>query len=117
MQKYSKYLDGKSEIVSILLEELFSELDRITGKDYIVEEKSSSLHIVKGSAFMGIHFLKNRLRLNIVLDHKINIVNLHKVEQVSKSRFHNEVDLDSLEDLNLDLISYIQEAYSLKRTK
>jgi len=113
MQKYSQYTANKSPMVAALLDKLFEILNEVTAKDYIVEEKQTSLHVVKGSAFLGVHFLKNALRLNIVLDHALSTPKLHKSEQVSKSRFHNEVDLTSLEDFE-NITGYIKEAYYLK---
>ncbi|MEI6887361.1 MAG: DUF5655 domain-containing protein [bacterium] len=114
MKEYSKYLVNKSPEVSVLLDKLFLILDEITKKDYVVERKVTSLHIVKGKAFLGIHFLKDTLRINIVLEHAISMPNLYKSELISKNRFHNRVDLSDPKDLNKEVIGYIKEAYNLK---
>ncbi|WKZ30401.1 MAG: DUF5655 domain-containing protein [Candidatus Dojkabacteria bacterium] len=113
MKDYSKYLNNKSPDVAYILNELFVILDKITAKDYEVEEKQTSLHIVKSSAFLGVHFLKDKLRLNIVLNHVATSDKLHKSEQVSKNRFHNEIDLRTVKDLS-DIEMLIKEAYFLK---
>ncbi len=59
MKKYQKYLTNKSVVLGNLLENLFNELDQFTKGDYSVEEKQDSLHVVKESAFLGVHFLKD----------------------------------------------------------
>ena len=115
MMNYSHYTDNKDPIVAILLSKLFDYLDEITNKDYVVEKKSNSLHIVKGSAFLGVHFLKTVLRINIVLDHKLDIDLPTKVDRPSKNIFHNKVDLSSIEDL-ISVRKYIKEAYLRKKT-
>lgn len=113
MKKYQKYLINKSVVVGNLLEKLFEKLDKLTDGDYIIEEKNDSLHIVKGSAFLGVHFLKEVLRLNIVLDHEIDTDLPRKLDKPSKNVFHNKVDLANIEDLE-KVVPFIREAYELK---
>lgn len=112
MKDYSKYLKNKSPEVEILLKKLFTVLDEITGGDYEVEEKQDSLHIVKNKAFLGVHFLKDVLRLNIVLDREIKTDLPHKLDKPSANVFHNKVDLGSVEDLSPEIIQYLRNAYS-----
>src|ERR1700719_4637514 len=68
----------------------------------IVEEtKKTSAHIVAGKgAFLGVHPRANGLLVNIVLDHRLSSSRVAKSEQVSKSRFHNEVTVLSQADFD-----------------
>ncbi|MBI1756628.1 MAG: hypothetical protein HYR64_05925 [Fimbriimonas ginsengisoli] len=60
---------------------------------YEVEEKKTSLHFVAGGgSFLGVHPRKDGLRLTIVLARRLG-ERVVKAEQVSKNRFHNELDI------------------------
>jgi hypothetical protein len=83
-------------------------------KQYTIEEKTTSLHIVAKSAFLGVHFQKSALKLNIVLDHPVVSKKNVKVEQVSASRYHNEFKLDSVEEFDQEMKDLIMQAYKLK---
>ncbi|MCL4506923.1 MAG: DUF5655 domain-containing protein [Chloroflexi bacterium] len=77
------------------------------------EYKKTSIHVVTSRAFLGIHFMKNDLRLNIVLDHIIDSERLYRCEQVSKRRFHNVVRLSDLTEIDDELLGWIEEAYRM----
>jgi hypothetical protein len=81
--------------------------------EYEVEEKLTSIHIVHGRAFLGVHPRKGSLLVNIVLDHPLDSTRLHRTEQVSAARWHHEILLHSPTDLDTELISWIAKAYAL----
>jgi hypothetical protein len=110
----NNYFDNKNPIVRELYDSLVKTLQKEI-KDYQIENKKTSVHMVAKSAFLGIHFMKSALVTNIVLNHPLDTKRLHKVEQISKSRFHNEIKLTSLDDINDELIQWIKEAYLLKK--
>ena len=78
-----------------------------------VEEKLTSIHIVHGRAFLGVHPRKGALLVNIVLDHPLDSARLHRTEQVSAARWHHEILLHSIKDLDPELVGWISEAYAL----
>ena len=80
---------------------------------FIVEAKKTSIHLVAGSAFAGVHPQKSKLRLNIVTDRRLEGPRIRKVEQVSARRFHNEIDLVTPADIDDDVRGWLTEAYSL----
>jgi hypothetical protein len=108
-----KYFENKDPIVRDLYNLIISQLTKSNIK-YELEFKGTSIHIVAKSAFLGVHFMKSALVLNIVLDHAIDSSRMHKVEQISKNRFHNEVRLSSLDQVDEELISWIKEANTLR---
>ena len=80
---------------------------------YTVEEKKASLHISAGkAAFLGIHPRKHGLRLNLVLSRPLEGSRLAKVERVSASRFHNEVDIREAEEIDAELHTWLCEAHA-----
>lgn len=78
-----------------------------------VELKKASVHLVAGSAFAGIHPQIKKLRLNIRLARKLQQSRIRKAEQVSASRFHNEMDLASTTEVDGEVIEWLSEAYEL----
>jgi len=78
-----------------------------------VDLKKTSIHLVAGSAFAGVHPQLKKLRLNIRLARKLEQERIRKVEQVSASRFHNELDLGSPTEVDGELTGWLREAYDL----
>ena len=97
--------------VNLLYKQLLKELGKF-GK-VAVEEKKTSIHLKNRVAFSGVHPRKNYLILNIVSSAPIKSPRIIKQEQVSKSRFHNEVRVEKLEDINRELLVWLKEAYIL----
>lgn len=115
MEGYNKYLTNKNPILGDILEKLLEILDNVTDGQYIIEKKKTSLHVVAKSAFLGIHFMKDKLRLNIVLDHELTNELVRKVDKISANRFHNELDIDNPNQLDKEIESFIKNAYILKK--
>jgi hypothetical protein len=79
----------------------------------IVEEKKTSIHLKNRAAFAGVHPRKSYFILNIVSDSPINSPRVIKQEQVSKSRFHNEMKVEKPEDIDGELLTWLKSAYHL----
>jgi hypothetical protein len=75
------------------------------------EPKATSIHLVAGSAFAGVHPKKDRLRLNLVTTGKIDSPRVRKTERVSANRWHNEVDIASPEEIDPEVLGWLNEAY------
>ena len=77
------------------------------------EPKKTSIHLVHTVGFAGVHPRKSYLILNLRTDHPIESQRITKTEQVSKSRFHNEVKLASPSDVDEELLGWLKDAYRL----
>lgn len=77
------------------------------------EVKKTSIHLVRGSAFAGIHPRKQYLLLTIKSEKPLRDPRVVKAEQVSKNRWHVEVKLSSGKDINPQLLAWLLEAYNL----
>ena len=108
--------DGLSKIRSnpasaSIYDKLLLELRKFA--DFEVETKKTSLHIVNGKAFLGVHPRKDGILINIVLTRAIESERpKKKVERVSANRYHNQIDLKSAADLDSEVIGWLKEAYS-----
>lgn len=108
---FSQHFAGKEPIVKSIYDHILKE-SRKFGK--VVEEpKKTSIHLVNKSAFAGVITRKSALILNIKSAAPIQHVRIKKSEQVSASRFHQEVKLISPEEVDSTLIAWLQDAYAL----
>ena len=78
-----------------------------------VQEKKTSLHLVHGRAFAGVHPRATGIILNLVLDAPLKSARVHKSEQVSTHRHHVEFKLERPSDIDAQLVGWITKAYSL----
>jgi hypothetical protein len=79
----------------------------------IEEPKKTSIHLVNASAFAGVATRKGYLLLNIKSDHRLDSPRFQHGEQVSAGRFHQEVKLSSPDEVDAELLGWLQAAYSL----
>jgi len=107
----SQHFDNKEPVVKSIYERIIKE-SRKFGK-VIEEPKKTSIHLVNRSAFAGVATRKNALILNIKSAAPIKDARIKKSEQVSASRFHQEVKLVSTEEVDSTLIAWLQDAYTL----
>ena len=105
------HFTGKSPVVREIYNRLMKALRKFGS---VTEEpKKTSIHLVHGTALAGVSTRKDALWLNIRLDHKIASPRINKVEQVSAKRFHNELKLTSLDEVDAELIGWLNDAYHL----
>ena len=102
---------GKDENVQAIYTRLL-EVMRTLGP--VKEEpKKTSIHLVRNAGFAGVHPRKSYLYLNLRTDYPIDNPRIAKTEQVSKNRFHNELKLNSPDEVDEELIGWLKDAYTL----
>lgn len=77
------------------------------------EPKKTSIHLVNRTAFAGVATRKSALILTIKSDRKLSSSRIHKSEQTSAKRFHHEVRLTSVADVDSELVKWLRAAYAL----
>ena len=107
----SGHFKGKSPIVKSIYDRILVETRKF-GR-VIEEPKKTSIHLVNRSAFAGVIVRKNALMLNIKSDRPIEHKRVSRIEQVSRGRFHQEIKLTSLKEVDSQLIGWLLEAYAL----
>jgi hypothetical protein len=75
--------------------------------------KKTSIHLVRRSAFAGVHPRKEHLLITIKAQERINSARLFKAEQVSKNRWHLDVKLATSQDIDAELLGWLRQAYEL----
>jgi hypothetical protein len=77
------------------------------------EPKKTSIHLVNRTAFAGVATRRSAIILTIKSDRKLSSPRIHKSEQTSASRFHHELKLTSLADVDAELVKWLKDAYAL----
>jgi hypothetical protein len=80
---------------------------------FSVEEKKTSVHLVRKSAFAGVHPRRKHLVLTVKAASKIDSDRIMKSEQVSTSRWHHDIKLVSPADLDPELLAWMRAGYSV----
>ena len=107
----SQHFDDKERVVKSIYDRILKEARKF-GK--VVEEpKKTSIHLVNKSAFAGVATRKSALILNIKSATPIKDARIKKSEQLSASRFHQEVKLVAPEEVDSTLIAWLKDAYTL----
>ena len=107
----SQHFENKDPVVKSIYERVLRE-SRKFGK--VTEKpKKTSIHLVNRSAFAGVTTRKNALLLNIKSAAPIKHARIAKSEQLSASRFHQEVKLTSPDEVDSTLIGWLKDAYAI----
>ncbi len=107
----SQHFENKDPVVKSIYDRIVKE-SRTFGA-VIEEPKKTSIHLVNKSAFAGVATRKTALILNIKSAAPIKHARIAKSEQLSASRFHQEVKLTSPDDVDPVLVGWLREAYSI----
>lgn len=79
----------------------------------IEDPKKTSIHLVNKTAFAGVATRNSSIILTIKSDRRLVTARIHKSEQTSARRFHHEVKLTSVADVDAELSDWLKNAYAL----
>ena len=107
----AQHFEGKAPMVESIYKRILKDVHKFGA--VIEEPKKTSIHLVNKSAFAGVATQKSALVLTIKSAAPIKHARIKKSEQVSASRFHQEIKLTSPDEVDKVLIGWLQEAYNL----
>ncbi len=74
-----------------------------------------SIHIASRSIFAVVYVIKNSISLEFVLDRNLDDARIFRKQQVSKTQCSHFVKLARKEDVDAQVLGWLNEAYSLKK--
>ena len=77
------------------------------------EVKKTSVHLVRNTAFVGVHPRKNHLLLTVKASEPSWNQRILKAEQISRNRWHLEMKLQSVQEIDEELLKWVRQAYEL----
>ncbi len=102
---------GKDPVVYAIYERLLDAIQ--PWGPFTAEAKKTSIHLVRTSGFAGVHPRNNYLYLNLRLDYPLVGPRIAKIEPVSKNPWHNEIRLDTPDEVDAELLAWLHAAYML----
>jgi hypothetical protein len=107
----TSHFSDKDPVVRKIYDKLIKSIGRFGPT--VEEPKKTSIHIVNKTALAGVATRKAHLVLTIKSDRKLVSSRIHKSEQTSSSRFHNEIKLSTPAEVDDELIGWLRAAYLL----
>lgn len=82
-----------------------------------VEEdpKKTSIHLNRKSAFAGIQTRREFLILTVKSNGDIDSPRVSKREQASANRWHHEIKLNDISDIDGQILAWLRESYDLSK--
>jgi len=77
------------------------------------ELKKTCVHLVRESAFAGVHFRKDHLLVTLKSAQNIDSPRVFKAEQASRNRWHIDVKVTSASELDGEFTGWLRSAYDL----
>jgi Domain of unknown function (DUF5655) len=106
-----QHFDGKKNEVREVYDHLVALAEQFGPMQQ--DPKKTSIHLNRKTAFAGVAVRKGHLVLTIKADHSIKSPRVFKSEQISAKRFHHEVKLSTVDDLDAELRGWLKAAYDL----
>jgi len=102
---------GAEPVARSLYEELLTRLN-VFGP--VVEDpKKTCIHLNRKSALAGVYVRKDYLNLEFKTDYPIESPRIRKSEQVSRSRWHHSMKLDSVDLLDGEVMAWLGDAHRI----
>jgi hypothetical protein len=105
------HFDGKDAVTKTMYERLLKGAKKF-GR-VIEDPKKTSIHLVNKTAFAGVATRNKAIVLTIKSDRELSSPRIHKSEQTSARRFHHEVKLISVAEVDAELLGWLKSAYEL----
>lgn len=80
-----------------------------------IESLPCCIHLVSNYTFGAVWAMKDKIRIDFRLDHKIKSKKIWKELQMSPGRFLYFFEIEDKKEINKELISWIGEAYHLNK--
>jgi hypothetical protein len=106
---------GKPKQLREIFDKIVHELQK-DGSVIRVDASKSSINLAGRSHFGGVHVLKDSLDIGFILDRKINNRRIRKIQQITNNIFAHNVTVEKPSDVDHELISWLKEAYSLRKS-
>lgn len=111
MPTVDEHFDGKSGELRAIYDRLVSLAEKFGPVEQ--DPKKTSIHLNRKTAFAGVAVRREHIVLTIKSDRPIKSPRIFKSEQTSAKRFHYEIRLAKLKDLDAELRGWLRAAYDL----
>ena len=107
----ARHFESADPTVRSLYEELLARLRKIG--PVTEDPKKTCIHLNRRSALAGVYIRKSHLNLEFKTDYPIESPRIAKSEQISRSRWHHVIKLDSADSIDAEVMGWLKDAYEL----
>lgn len=107
----NEHFDGRAPIVREIYDTIVAAASEFgpVGQD----PKKTSIHLNRKTAFAGIQTRRNFLILTIKATDDIPSPRITKREQNSPNRWHHEIEIRSLDEIDNEILGWLRDGYEL----
>lgn len=109
-----EHLENKDSSIKELYFELLNIIKKEIGT-YNIDSVECCIHLVQQSTFAAIKVQKSNLKVSFVSKEAINSKRIIKQEIYSTNRTNNTLKVSKIEEIDKELISWLQVAYDLTK--
>lgn len=111
MPNVNEHFTGKPPELRAIYDQLLAMAEEFGPVEQ--DPKRTSIHLNRETAFAGVAVRKGHIVLTIKSDRPIKNRRVFKSEQASAKRFHHEIKLSAIEELDAELQKWLKAAYDL----
>ncbi|MBP8003124.1 MAG: DUF5655 domain-containing protein [Candidatus Promineifilaceae bacterium] len=111
MVHINDHFQGKEPEVETIYAQLLLALRQLGPVDE--QPKKTSIHLVNRTGFAGVHTRQNCINLEFKSESPIQHPRIRKSQQISANRYHLLVQLQSAQDVDAQLLTWLEQAYCL----
>ena len=111
MPTVDEHFEGRPEGLRAVYDRLVAAAEKFG--EVAQDAKKTSIHLNRRTAFAGVAVRKDCIVLTIKADGPIASPRVFKSEQTSAKRFHHEVKLSTVKDVDAELRGWLKAAYEL----
>ena len=111
MRRPADPLAAASPECRVLYNELLQAVSRVG--PFREEIKKTTIHLVRKSAFVGVHFRKHHLIVTIKSSEPISCSRVFKTLRASPNRLYLDIRLTAAGDIDAELLRWVGESYQL----
>ncbi len=111
MPDVNEHFVGKNDVIRAIYDRLVAMAESFGPVEQ--DPKKTSIHLNRRTAFAGVAVRKAHIVLTIKSDRPIKSPRVFKSEQTSPKRFHHEIKLSAIDDLDAELLAWLKAAYDL----
>lgn len=107
----ASHFDRNDPVVKAIYDRLLADLAAFG--EVHEAPKQTSIHLDNANGFAGVYTRKSYINLRFRLARKLDDPRITKTEQISANRFMHTVKLTSVDDVDPQLLAWMEEAYAL----
>ncbi len=106
-----QHFEGRSAVVRDIYDMILATVNEFG--PVIEDPKKTSIHLNRKSAFAGIQTRREFLILTVKATDDISDERISKREQASAHRWHHEIKIASVDNIDSQIIAWLRDSYEL----